>query len=59
MLGLQDTDAQDDERTLRQDGGARIRNTSYNEHAWQAGGQAGKTLPLSAQWSQMLTYGLG
>ncbi|MDD5323897.1 MAG: TonB-dependent hemoglobin/transferrin/lactoferrin family receptor [Polaromonas sp.] len=58
VLSLQDTAAQDDGRTLRQDGGARIRNTSYNEHAWQAGVQAGKTLPLSAQWSQKLTYGL-
>lgn len=58
VFSLQDTAAQDNGRTLRNDAGVRIRDTSYNERAWQASVQAGKTYPLSAQWSQKLTYGL-
>lgn len=58
VLSWQTTAAQDDGRTLRQDQRVRLRDTSYKEQAWQASVQASKTLPLSAQWSQKITYGL-
>jgi hemoglobin/transferrin/lactoferrin receptor protein len=58
VLSLQNSDSQDNGRTLRNDGGVRIRDTSYNEHAWQASVQASKTLPMSPEWTQKLTYGL-
>ena len=58
VLSWQNTTSQDDGRTLRQDQRARLRDTSYKEQAWQAGVQASKTLPLSALWSQKITYGL-
>jgi len=58
MLSWQNTDSQDNGRTLRNDGGVRLRDTTYREHAWQAGIQATKTLPISNDWSQKLTYGL-
>ena len=58
VLGLQTADARDKGRTLRNDGGVRLRDTSYGEQAWQAGVQAIKTLPVSAEWTQRLTYGV-
>lgn len=58
VLSWQNTRAQDDGRTVRQDNKVRIRDTSYAEQAWQAGVQASKTLPLSAQWVQKITYGV-
>ncbi|MBV5344968.1 MAG: hypothetical protein JZU63_05260, partial [Rhodoferax sp.] len=39
---VQSTTAQDNGRTLRKDMGLRIRDTSYNERAWQLGVQADK-----------------
>ena len=58
VVSLQNSDAQDNGRTVRNDGGVRIRDTSYNEHAWQASVQASKAFALSDQWSQRFTYGL-
>lgn len=58
VLSWQNTSAQDDGRTVRQDNKVRIRDTSYAEKAWQAGVQASKTLPLSARWAQKITYGV-
>jgi hemoglobin/transferrin/lactoferrin receptor protein len=58
MVSLQNSDAQDNGRTIRNDAGVRIRDTSYNEHTWQVNVQASKSRALSEQWSQKLTYGL-
>lgn len=58
VVSLQSSDAQDNGRTTRNDGGVRIRDTSYSERIWQANVQASKSLALSEQWSQKITYGL-
>ncbi len=36
----------------------RVRDMTYGERTWQAGVQAGKTLRISPDWSQKLTYGV-
>ena len=54
----QDSAARDKGRTLRNDGGLRLRDISYDERAWQATLQADKSMKLSDQWSQTLTYGI-
>ncbi len=58
VLSWQSTASQDDGRTTRQDERVRLRDTSYQEQAWQVGIQATKTTPLSPRWSQKTTYGL-
>lgn len=58
VLSLQRAEAHDNGRTLRNDGGVRLRDTRYSEQAWQAGVQASKTLPVSREWTQRLTYGV-
>ncbi len=58
LVSLQNSDAQENGRTLRNDAGVRVRDTSYNEHAVQANVQASKSLVVSDQWSQKLSYGL-
>ena len=58
LVSLQNSDAQENGRTLRNDAGVRVRDTSYNEHALQASVQVSKSLALSDQWSQKLSYGL-
>ncbi len=58
LLSLQNSDAQDNGLTLRNDGGVRVRDTSYNEHSVQANMQFSKSLPVSKHWSQKITYGL-
>jgi len=35
----------------------RVRDMTYDERTWQAGIQADKTLRLSPEWSQKITYG--
>ncbi|UUZ68851.1 hypothetical protein LP416_02935 [Polaromonas sp. P2-4] len=35
----------------------RVRDMTYDERTWQAGIQADKTLRMSADWSQKITYG--
>lgn len=57
-LTWQDGAALDSGRTLRNDGGVRWRDVSYDERAWQATLQADKRQQLSAQWAQTLTYGI-
>jgi hemoglobin/transferrin/lactoferrin receptor protein len=57
-LTWQDSAARDKGKTQRKDGGVRLRDTRYDERALQATLQADKTLPMSAQWSQTLTYGI-
>jgi hemoglobin/transferrin/lactoferrin receptor protein len=58
LLSFQNSDAQDNGRTVRNDAGVRIRETTYNEHTVQANLQAIKSLVISEQWSQKITYGL-
>jgi len=58
VVSLQNSDAQDNGRTMRNDAGVRVRDTSYGEHIWQANVQASKSVNLSDQWAQKLTYGL-
>lgn len=58
VLSLQTSEARDDGRTQRNDGGVRLRDTRYSEQIWQAGVQASKTLPVSSEWTQRLTYGV-
>lgn len=58
VLSLQTSQAHDDGRTQRNDGGVRLRDTRYSEQVWQAGVQASKTLPVSRDWTQRLTYGV-
>lgn len=58
LVSLQRTDAQDNGKTLRNDGGVRVRDTSYNEHIWQLNVQASKSLTLWDNWSQKVTYGV-
>ncbi len=36
----------------------RVRDMTYDERVWQAGIQADKTIRLSPQWSQKITYGM-
>ena len=57
-LSWQDSKAQDNGQTTRSDRGVRIRQTSYNEGTWQGNVQAQKSLQMTAQWSQKLTYGV-
>ena len=58
LVSLQNSDAQENGRTVRNDAGVRVRDTSYNEHAVQASVQVSKSLVISDQWSQKLSYGL-
>ncbi len=58
LLSLQNSDALENGRTLRNDGGQRMRDTSYNEHIWQASVQISKSLAVSDGWSQRLSYGI-
>ncbi len=57
-INVQNSDAQDNGETRRNDGGVRLRDTSYSEHIWQANLQASKSWAMSEQWTQRLTYGL-
>ncbi len=57
-LTWQDSAARDKGKTVRNDGGVRLRDVSYDERAWQATLQADKNLQMSARWSQTLTYGI-
>ncbi len=58
LLGWQRAEAQDEGRTVRNDGGVRLRDTAYEERAFQAGVQASKTLPITSDWLQRLTVGM-
>ena len=58
VLGYQDAKSREytyeDRNTLPD----RVRDMSYDERTWQASLQAGKTLRMSPDWSQKLTYGM-
>ena len=58
VLSVQNSAAQENGNTLRNDAGLRVREAAYGERALQAGVQADKTLMLPGQWSQRITYGL-
>ena len=58
LVSLQNADAQENGRTVRNDSGVRVRDTSYNEHTVQANVQVSKSMAVSEQWSQKLSYGL-
>lgn len=58
LVSLQNSDALENGRTLRNDAGVRLRDTSYNEHIVQASVQVSKSLVGSGGWSQKLSYGL-
>ena len=57
-LSWQDGATQQDGQTVRNDLGVRVRKTSYQERSWQATVQADKTLHMSNQWAQKITYGV-
>ena len=58
VLGYQDAKSREytyeDRNTLPD----RVRDMTYDERTWQAGLQAGKTIRMSPDWSQKLTYGM-
>ena len=58
LLSLQNSDAQDNGRTVRNDGGVRLRDTRYDEYTLQANLQISKSLAMSEYWTQKITYGL-
>lgn len=58
VLNWQESNAQENGQTVRQDKGIRIRKTSYQERAWQASLLAHKSVQMSTQWSQKISYGL-
>lgn len=57
LVSLQNADAFDDGRTLRNDGGVRLRDARFVERTLQANVQASKSMNLSDQWTHRLTYG--
>ncbi|MBV5296700.1 MAG: TonB-dependent hemoglobin/transferrin/lactoferrin family receptor [Rhodoferax sp.] len=58
VLSWQEFASQQDGQTWRYDRGVRARQVSYDERTWQAHLQAGKTVQMSEQWSQLIRYGL-
>ncbi len=58
VLSRQSSATQDNGNTVRKDNGVRVRDTSYDERAWQVNVQADKTWLVSTQWSQKVTYGV-
>lgn len=57
IVSWQDGATQEDGQTVRYDKGVRVRQTSYQERTWQAMAQAEKTIHLSKEWAQKITYG--
>lgn len=58
VLSVQNSDAQQNGMTTRNDQGVRMRRTVYSERAWQANLQVNKLQPVSTQWSQKISVGL-
>lgn len=58
LVSLQNADAFDDGKTLRNDGGVRLRDARFVERTLQANVQASKSTNLSEQWTHRLTYGV-
>lgn len=57
-LSYQKADSQEIAWENRYTAADRMRDVSYSEHTWQAGLQADKTLRMSGDWSQRITYGI-
>jgi len=57
-LTWQDSAARDKGQTVRNDGGVRLRDISYEERALQATLQADKNVQMPPGWAQTLTYGI-
>jgi hemoglobin/transferrin/lactoferrin receptor protein len=57
-LSVQNSDAQQNGLTTRNDQGVRMRNTAYSERTWQANLQVNKLLPVAEQWVQKISVGL-
>ena len=57
-LSVQNSDAQQNGVTTRNDQGVRLRSTAYSERAWQANLQVNKLLPVADQWVQKISVGL-
>jgi hemoglobin/transferrin/lactoferrin receptor protein len=57
VLSWQNSAARQAGQTVRNDGGVRMRDTSYSERSWQAGLQAYKLDQLNPTWSHRTTYG--
>lgn len=57
-LSYQAAESQDYRFEKRHAASDRVRDTSFNEKTWQVNIQAGKTIPMGADWAQKLTYGL-
>jgi hemoglobin/transferrin/lactoferrin receptor protein len=58
LVSVQHSDARENGRTIRNDSGIRLRDTSYGEHTAQANLQASKSMAISDRWSQKLSYGV-
>lgn len=58
LLSVQNADAFEDGRTLRNDGGVRLRDARFVERTLQANVQASKSMNLSERWTSRLTYGI-
>lgn len=58
LVSVQNADATEDGRTLRNDGGIRLRDTRFVERTLQANVQASKSMNLSERWTNRLTYGI-
>ena len=57
-LSVQNSDAQQNGLTTRNDQGVRMRKTAYSERTWQANLQVNKLLPVAEQWVQKISVGL-
>ncbi|WP_415838034.1 TonB-dependent hemoglobin/transferrin/lactoferrin family receptor [Polaromonas hydrogenivorans] len=57
VLGYQDAASRQYTFENRNTSLDRVRDMTYDERSWQAGIQADKTLRLSPEWSQKITYG--
>ena len=57
VLSYQNADSRQLSVEHRLASAARVRDMTYDEKGWQVGLQADKTLPLTADWVQKITYG--
>ncbi|MDM0023104.1 TonB-dependent hemoglobin/transferrin/lactoferrin family receptor [Variovorax saccharolyticus] len=56
-LSYQKADSREQAWETRYRSATRMRDVDYSENTWQAGLQADKTLRMSGDWSQRITYG--
>ncbi|MDM0069235.1 TonB-dependent hemoglobin/transferrin/lactoferrin family receptor [Variovorax sp. J31P207] len=57
-LSYQKADSREQAWEKRYSAADRMRDVTYSENTWQAGLQADKTLRMSGDWSQRITYGI-